>query len=285
MLASNSANETMDFLKSVDVKKYGIAKSLKLLREHSLDDFGKLIWSLPSTDLPHLSSILPSMAPDQVQINWTGSAGAPLLAQSNHFMKWMTARWEKHAGRPFKNVSTLDFGCGWGRLMRMQLYYNDPKYVYGCDAWEGSLKFSRDHNVLGELKKSDIIPETLPFENQMDCIYAYSIFTHTSERATKACLSAIRKTLKPDGLAFITIRPHQFWKYIAARRDVGDVADLEMRHANDEFVHVTTAAAEYGESSFSLEYFRREMPEWEILEDVIFPVDSQQTYLVIRPRS
>jgi hypothetical protein len=56
--------------------------TLAVLRELSLDDFGVVLVTLPNPAYPRLSALLPKMADEQVQRNWTGDAGLPSLPQA-----------------------------------------------------------------------------------------------------------------------------------------------------------------------------------------------------------
>lgn len=42
-------------------------------------------------------------------------------------------------GAGLENKKILDYGCGWGRLLRLMNYYSDPDRVCGVDAMQESL--------------------------------------------------------------------------------------------------------------------------------------------------
>ena len=106
----------------------------------------------------------------------------------------------------------LDFGCGWGRIIRLMYYYSDVDRIYGVDPWDRSLEICTEDGVLGNLALSDYLPTSLPHGNEVfDLIYAFSVFTHLSERATKTALAALRQRISADGLLVITIRPVEYW--------------------------------------------------------------------------
>ena len=60
---------------------------LKNLRKLCLDDFAELLLELPDPRFPHLSSVLPRMASEEVQKNWTGNSGIALLSQTANFVR------------------------------------------------------------------------------------------------------------------------------------------------------------------------------------------------------
>ena len=75
------------------------------------------------------SSMLPRMASEQVQLNWTGASGAVLLGQTLNFVNCIAANYSDLTGKGLKNKKILDFGCGYGRIMRLMYYFTDPKNV------------------------------------------------------------------------------------------------------------------------------------------------------------
>ena len=93
------------------------------LRELSLDDFGEVLLEMPMRKYPKLSSFLPKMAADQVQQDWTGASGMILLRQSLNFIRMMHYRSYKHQGSGLEGKTILDYGCGYGRLLRLSLIH------------------------------------------------------------------------------------------------------------------------------------------------------------------
>ena len=59
----------------------------RLRRELGLDDFGELMISMPLERFPQISRLLPRMATADVQDQWTGMHGMPLLRQSANFVR------------------------------------------------------------------------------------------------------------------------------------------------------------------------------------------------------
>src|SRR5215218_3618968 len=118
--------------------------------------------------------MLPRMAPADVQANWTGNTGAVLLGQSVNFVRLVESLSIHHTGRSLHGRRILDFGCGYGRLMRLLAYHTDPEQIVGVDAWEQSLELARHDGVLGTLVKSDDVPADLPV-SEVDIAFAFSV--------------------------------------------------------------------------------------------------------------
>jgi hypothetical protein len=185
--------------------------ALAILRELGLDDFGLLITD-PSA-FPKLARLLPSMALASVQDQWTGSNGLTLLAQSLAFMRTLEALCARYRGAPLTGRRILDYGCGWGRLLRLALYYSDPDRLHGVDPWDRSIALCREHNVPGEIRQSEYLPERLPISTPAEVAFAFSVFTHLSERAARTALQALRGAACDDALLVITIRPREYWRH------------------------------------------------------------------------
>ena len=64
-----------------------LPSALKALRVLGIDDFGYVLMSMPNTDLPRLSRLLPKMASDDVRKSWTGNCGEALLRQTCAFVR------------------------------------------------------------------------------------------------------------------------------------------------------------------------------------------------------
>lgn len=190
---------------------------LPRLRQLTLDQFGELLLQLPSAEFPALSAALPKRTPDTIQQQWTGSSGLALLRQSVSFVSFLVTNYTELTGRSIAGAKVLDFGCGWGRLLRLMPYFSDPKDLYGCDAWEQSLEHIRKANVRATIEKSQTIFADLPFDPavKFDLIYAFS---DLSEKATKAALDTFHRRISRDGVLVITIRAEEFWAYLSERR-------------------------------------------------------------------
>ena len=86
---------------------------------------------------------------------------------------------------PLEAARVLDFGCGWGRLTRMLARDVAPGNLYGCDPAQGILDVCRADRVPAELARSDFLPQRVPFDGPFDLAFAFSVFTHLSERAAE----------------------------------------------------------------------------------------------------
>jgi hypothetical protein len=67
---------------------------------------------MPDPAFPNLSGVLPRMANEQVQRDWTGNSGIPLLRQTLGFVRSVELHCVRLTGRAIQGRNILDYGCG-----------------------------------------------------------------------------------------------------------------------------------------------------------------------------
>lgn len=246
---------------------------LPILRRLSLDDFGLVVWSMPDADWPGLSGALPPMAPDDVQRHWTGQSGSRLLHNTVWFPHLLALAAARFGRRPIEGSHILDVGCGYGRLARFAYYFTDPADYIGVDTSAQALAYCA--SLPGTFAHVEAVPTEYPVHN-VHLAFAFSLFTHLSEEAAHAVLGAIRRALRPDGLAVVTVRPIEYWERL-------DAAGMVEAHRERGFAYTPhhPSTPHYGDASISLDYIAR-LPGWEMLA-YEHPIDSLQIAVVLRP--
>ena len=197
----------------------------------------------------------------------------------------MASEYTQATARLLSESTILDFGCGWGRLLRLLPYFTDPKNIYGSDAWDVSLNYAKTARILATLGKTDPIPTALPFPGvRFDLIYPFSVFTHLSEAVARACVSTMRKYISPDGLAIITVRPLEFWTVFGQNKKA-DFSNLENQHRSRGFAYRPHSEREqnYGDTSISRNFLVSLAPGWEIMRMGNTLVDMYQVLVCLRP--
>ena len=239
------------------------------LRHLGLDDFGYVLWQMPLADYPKLSSVLPPMTPDDITSKWTGNKGLPLLQQGIHFVRACAEGYTSITGTTLHNKRILDFGCVYGRFLRLFSYYSEN--VFGVDALEESLENSRTAGFGDVIRKSDPVPVKLPFKEPFDFLFAFSIFTHLSKQSTISSLLALRKAARERAILVITIRPIEFWRTTKSSRFVKKPEVIERMisdHKEAEFAFLpynfetNNASGDYGDTSMSLEWLLDKAKGW-----------------------
>lgn len=262
-------------------------RAWSLLRTLPLQAFGELLLDVPEFHRA-LRAWLPSMVGEDVQRDWTGSAGLPLLLQSTDFVASIEKACQQYLGHGLQG-RVLDYGCGWGRLLRLMLRYVDPEQLHGTDPWGVSLALCRQHRCMGQVAACDYVPRTLPFEGEFDLVYAFSVFTHLSENTANAVLQVLHRHLRKDGMLVLTIRPpgywdvHQGWYKGFSREFL-----LEQHHKRGyAFMPHHRAPVDgeitYGDASIALDYIAERWTDWRVLGTDHNASDPWQIIVFLQP--
>ena len=276
-----------EYLRRAEVAATGpqaLSECLSILRGLPLDDFGEIMISMPSAEMPRISKILPAMASVEVQRHWTGADGLVLLAQTNMFVRIVAQNFQELCGRRLGDSRILDFGCGYGRILRAMYYFADPDKVFGCDPSDHSIELCRQASIPSPIARSDNVPTTLPFNGKFDLIYAFSVFTHLSERATNAALGTLQKQLSDDGLLVITIRPVEYWSFDKNVSEV-EAEQFMSLHNRAGFAfkpHIDRADVTFGDTSLSLEYIQRNFPALRVAKIERTQLDPYQLLVFLK---
>jgi SAM-dependent methyltransferase len=263
--------------------------ALDQLRVLGIDDFGELLLSMPNTDYPKLSALLPRMASNEIQQSWTGNSGLALLRQTCNFVRSVGYYFCHLCKRDLTNATILDYGCGYGRILRVMSYFTAEQNLYGVDPWDRSVDECRRCGLTRNISLSDYLPVDLPVGNtRFDLIYAFSVFTHTSERATRAALNMLREYISSHGLLVITIRPVEYW--LAAKDNIGNGhMNLAQTHRSRGFAFVAhnrppiDGDITYGDTSMSLHWIGQNFPSWRIAGVDRSLDDGLQIYVFLQP--
>ena len=262
------------------------------------DDLWALLLTKEYDAYPNIRGLLPDVPDPSLQELWNGASGVPLAAQSLAFYRKLRERHDGHSARPLSDSHVLDFGCGWGRLTRYLARDLEPGQLYGCDPVEQILDVCRDNRVPATLARSDFVPERLPFEEEFDLAFSFSVFTHISEAAHESCLRALHRSLRPGALLVVTVRPPEYLSFSPLMRPalerLGPDPESSLSEPRYLFVahpaepsHLQYEGGEmtYGETVITLPYVRERWSAlFELLEVDLLVGDLYQLMLTLRRR-
>ena len=122
---------------------------------------------------------------------------------------YLINRWHQEG---MKNV--LDLGCGIGR--HSILFSQEGFKTYGIDLSENAInrakKWSNDCGLKIDFKVGDML--NLPYDDEiMDAIFAYYVISHTDTKGVIQILKQIKRVLKPQGEAYLTLGSKDSWGF------------------------------------------------------------------------
>lgn len=168
------------------------------------------------------------------------------------------------AGKTFDDVgSWLDFGCGYGRVVRFLVERVPPERVFATDVIEEGVSFCHSEFGVTALPSQPEL-ESVRF-GSFDFVYAISVLTHLNERNSRAFLQLIGDSLDAGGIGLFTTHGRWSLEHID---NYGD--DLEARTAEIErsvgergiaYVRYPFTTNDYGLSWHSREFIEETIAE------------------------
>jgi len=246
------------------------AGALARLRDLGLDGFARAMWAQPMAGRPALAAMLPRMAASEEQKRWTGYTGEKLRVQSVETLRALALAHAAHAGRPMQGARMLDFGCGYGRFLRLMTWFSDPDAIAGCDPWRESVDACAAAGIASRVDRIGYVTDALPYADEsFDVALAYSVFTHTNVPVIRHALAGLRRALRPGGLLACTIRPVEYFD--AGRLGPGAAANARRAFARNGLVFLGQDGASgapdgmFGIMALTLEAFLDLAPGWRFL--------------------
>jgi ubiquinone/menaquinone biosynthesis C-methylase UbiE len=149
-------------------------------------------------------------------------------------------------------VSILEFGCGWGRMIRLFLRDVEPQNLWGIDCMPAAIDICRTTNHYCNFRMVDPLPPSRLAGDRFDLVYAYSVFSHLSEDAHEKWLTEFTRLLRPGGLLVATTRPREFILACAEARAQHEARDWA-QGAVLAFKDTTESLARYDRGEFMYE--------------------------------
>ncbi len=271
------------------------------------DWFEALRRSYENPPVYHRGRPLPGFPSDEVQASTTGQAGIGALREAFGFYQTCSDEFAR-LKRPIRETdSLLDFGTGWGRILRCFLRDTTMENLFGVDVSAEFIRICqmsfRSNNFI---TVTPFPPTPIP-DARFNFIVGYSVFSHLSEAACLAWMNEFSRILAPGGLVALTTRSRAFFDVCRGLKDDGragyssalarmfeDFDGACARYDGGEFVHsniegLTGGGAMdgsfYGETFIPEAYARRAYAAIFTLERfVVTPPDAVQTVMIFRKR-
>lgn len=287
---------TAEFLHHLNEEKItDIGYGIERLRRLGLTEFALVTNEMTQDKWIHVHKFVPRATDHAIQQSFTGNTGETLLAQSVDFVRHFYGQVIRHLVLPgvaekFENIRVLDYGCGWGRLLRLMPYYFSYENILGVDPSDEALAECKKVGVVSQgctVKRdaSDLVGR------RFEAGYAFSVFTHLPESLTRQTLANIARCFPKNGLLIITIRPPEYWSHrIGTNTDKGTQPTLEKAlsaHSSKGFAYLPHEGGIgdfYGDTSMTSDWIEANISDWQIIDTERSLSDPLQIYLTLRRR-
>jgi hypothetical protein len=150
-----------------------------------------------------LGIAIPDLPSDEVQLRFNGRAGRENLQQAFDFYKFILANIHD-CGLDGQRV--LDFGGGWGRVLRFFLREFPPESLFLVDCLTDAIECARSLNTTFNIIHNHVNPPLALEKGTIGVCYAYSVFSHMPEKKGCEWLRHFADLLVPGGKLIITTR-------------------------------------------------------------------------------
>ena len=211
-----------------------------------------------------LRNILPSMPSEDVQLTFTGDKGDAVLREGFGAYRLFKKLYARHVGPLDKCSNILDFGCGWGRIIRFFIKDLEPSKLWGVDPVEDVINTCKQNNRWCNFKAINPKPPG-PFpDNMFDLVYSFSVFSHLSEQMSNDLLAELTRILKPGGMLIVTTRGRSFIEFCASLRKSSDLESMHPgpRSAAAGFMNTEESLAEYDSGKYCFSQLDHEWSYW-----------------------
>lgn len=248
---------------------------------------------------------LPSFPSEEVQASYVGSSNESALTEGFKFYDTVKSYAERLDGGIGENPEGrfLDFGCGWGRFMRIFRKDFQPENMYGVDVDPVVLDCCRECNIEGNFDTIEPCGR-LPFpDDHFDTIVAYSVFTHLPEELHMHWIGELARVARPGCVFALTLEPLRFLDFVESlgasepqtdwhrrlRRFSSRVSDLKKKFLAGGFIYMPTGGGDfrgedvYGDAVVPLDYVRHAWNGlFEVVDFIDDPDEFWQAFLVTR---
>ena len=251
---------------------------------------------------------LPGFPQDAVQRQFSGSFGEQGLRDGYRFYQCIK-KYCISLENPVRNgTRILDFGCGWGRVIRFFFKDTGCETLFGADVDPKMIDFCSKEMHCGHYVLVKPEPPSEFRDCSIDLIYAFSVFTHLAESTAASWVSEFSRILRPGGILIATTldksfiddcealrgKEHEFPYHQTMSKIFIPASKYKEDYDNGEFVYAATGGggvrdkSYYGEALIPRSYiesqFTRHLRLCEFVNSRLPPWALPQALFVMQKR-
>ncbi len=173
-----------------------------------------------------LKAFLPGLPDAELQSNYTGHAGDDTLREASGFYRLVKQVAGREVGPLGPGQRVLEFGCGFGRVLRFFAKDLEPDQLWGIDCDFAALSACDNTPPWCSLQLVPAWPPTSLPDDHFDVVYAFSVFSHLSEDAHRRWLYELKRVLKPGGVLIVTTCGLTFFEHCKDLREQSNLPPL-----------------------------------------------------------
>lgn len=210
---------------------------------------------IASLRVPEIDGVsMPAFPDESLQREIHGHAGEVSLHEAHTFFKEVKA-YATYCGRAIEpHRRLLDFGCGWGRVLRLFMKDVAPHNLFGTDSTSRFLYDARRCNPALAFLPCGKTPPTVMAPQTLDYVISWSVFSHLDEYLATRWIEEFHRLLMPGGLVMMTTQSRRFIQFCAEMR-VRRASGIRLDHpwyeaCADSFTDETAANSRYEAGAF-----------------------------------
>jgi SAM-dependent methyltransferase len=167
--------------------------------------------------LPPGQQLPPFPAPEW-QAMFVGSSNSVAMREAFTFYKLLKRLMERNGTPIGRETQVLDFGCGWGRYIRLLMKDVGAGALHGADVDFDMIGFCRISGLPAKFAVMKPFGPTEYADGAFDLIFAYSVFSHLCEEAHGLWMQEFARILQPGGLLVFTTQARRFLEWTVQLR-------------------------------------------------------------------
>jgi ubiquinone/menaquinone biosynthesis C-methylase UbiE len=237
---------------------------------------------------------LPSWPSEAIQKQFVGSSFDQSILEAYQFYTYVKQQMQLSGYAIGDDDVFLDFGCGWGRFIRLFAKDFLERNIFAVDVDPEILNVCRRTGVPGHFDAIEPRGRISLPDASVDLVIAYSVFTHLPEDIHLHWMSELARVIRPGGFLCFTLEPRRFLDFVVqtARegttdwhrgmaRFAAEVPEYKERFDRGEFVYLPTSggayrpAETYGEAVVPVSYLRS---RWSVHFDILSYLDDPHRF-------